>query len=81
MDLYLYRKIDRLKGSVQSHSINIDKAYRNYKKANSQDQRTSSNNVIILELMSQVERRRILEYQNEHDSLDKSKGYALEIER
>ncbi|CDW91379.1 UNKNOWN [Stylonychia lemnae] len=65
-------KIDRLKNSVMSHSINIDKAFRNYKKTQATAKRSSQNN---------VERRRIMEYQNEHESLDRSQGIAYEIER
>ena len=65
-------KIDRLRNSVMSHSINIDKAYRNYKKTQAIEKRSSQSN---------VERRRVMEYQNEHESLDRSQGIAYEIEK
>eukprot|EP00347_Sterkiella_histriomuscorum_P003742 403363121 len=52
-----------------------NKAYKNFKKSqqyNDNSKRSSQ---------STVERRRVMEYQNEHESLDRSQNYAHEIEK
>ena len=68
--LISYRKIERLRQSLDQQPMNLDKAIKNYNRLQNEEKRNANT----------VERRKFKELSKEHDSLERSQGYAHSIQ-